>query len=269
MPLGHEVDARARHGAAAVASAVTRLALLAAALAVLLPVHLLSRSGGAPPTRAALLYLRFARGLLGLHFNLEGAPAEPGPALLVSNHVSWADIFVLGSAFPVSFVAKAEVAGWPVLGWLVRQHGTVFVDRTRRSQVGEQRNAIAERLRRGGSVLLFPEGTSSDGRQVLPFKSALFAAVDSLGVPVQPITLDWVSVGGRPVDSANRASIAWIDDMELLPHIWGLLLAGGAQARLVSHPAIAGLNRRELARLSHARVAEALSAQAADLSSAG
>jgi 1-acyl-sn-glycerol-3-phosphate acyltransferase len=101
------------------------------------------------------------------------------------------------------------------------------VDRTRRSRVGEQRDAIADRLRDGGAVFLFPEGTSSDGRQVLPFKSALFASVVSVGCAVQPVTIHWTSVGGRPLDDINRLTIAWIDDMELLPHIWGLLPPAG------------------------------------------
>jgi 1-acyl-sn-glycerol-3-phosphate acyltransferase len=259
MPLGHEVDARPRAGGAvAVVGAVVRLGMLVLALAPLLPLHLITRRGSAPPSRAARLYVRIARRLLGLRFSVEGGSVGSSPILLVSNHVSWADIFVLGSAFPASFVAKSEVGGWPILGWLVGQHGTIFVDRARRGRVGEQRDAIADRLRDGGAVFLFPEGTSSDGRKVLPFKSALFASVEAVGCAVQPVTIHWTSVGGRPLDDINRLTIAWIDDMELLPHIWGLLRAGGAEARLICHPAVTGSNRRELARLSHARVSGGL-----------
>ena len=259
MPLEHEVDARpGNHGWVATAAAVVRLAILALALAVLLPIHLLSGRVSAPPSRAARLYLRIARRLLRLRYSVDGPPIGRGPALLVSNHVSWADIFVLGSAFRASFVAKADVKGWPVLGWLIGRHGTIFVDRSRPSSAGRQRDTIADRLGAGGSVILFPEGTSSDGRRVLPFKTALFASAGSSGVAVQPVTIQWTFVGGRPIDDGNRLTVAWIDDMLLLPHLWELLRTGGAEARLICHPAVTGSDRRLLAERSYDYVAAGL-----------
>lgn len=259
MPPGHEVDA-ARRGAAAGASAlaVLRLIGLVLALVALLPIHLLISRGAARPSPVAHLFVRIARRLLGLRVTVEGAAPAGGAILYVSNHISWADIFVLGSVFPASFVAKAEVEGWPVLGWLVRQHGTIFVDRTRRSKTAEQSEAIAGRLRGGNAVLLFPEGTSSDGQGVLPFRSALFASAQEAGVCVQPVTIVWTRVGSHPLGEANRRTIAWIDDMELLPHIWHLLCAGGARARVIRHPLIMPGDRRTLAEASRALVVAGL-----------
>jgi 1-acyl-sn-glycerol-3-phosphate acyltransferase len=259
MPLEHGVDAPGPgHGAGASAAAVLRLAGIILALAALLPIHLLLFRGRDQPSPVARLFVRVARRLLGLRVTLQGAAPARGAVLYVSNHVSWADIFVLGSVLPVSFVAKADVGLWPVLGWLARQHGTIFVDRTRRSKAVEQSDAIAARLGSANAVLLFPEGTSSDGRAVLPFRSALFASAVAAGAPVQPVTIAWTGIGGRSVDEANRRAIAWIDDMELLPHIWGLLRAGGAEARVTCHPTLPAGDRRTLAETSRVLVVEGL-----------
>jgi 1-acyl-sn-glycerol-3-phosphate acyltransferase len=266
MPLEHGVDARGRslagrlNQARMVASALIRLAAILTALLVLLPLHLLSRGKAIHPGPIARLFVRTACRLLRLRFRIEGREIAASPVLFVSNHVSWGDIFVLGSAFPASFVAKADVARWPVLGWLIARHGTIFVDRTRRSEVGAQRDAIGARLQSGDSIFLFPEGTSSDGRQVLPFKSALFASAARSGARVQPVTIVWTLVGGRPIDETNRRRIAWIDDMLLLPHLWELLVIGGAEARIICHEPIAATGRRELAEFSRRQVAAGLSA---------
>ncbi|HZG08142.1 MAG TPA: lysophospholipid acyltransferase family protein [Allosphingosinicella sp.] len=259
MPPGHEVDAESSgHTVAASVAALFRLGAIILALAALLPIHLLFFRGREQPSPVARLFVRIARRLLGLRVAFQGAAPARGAVLYVSNHVSWADIFVLGSLLPVSFVAKAEVGRWPMLGWLVRQHGTIFVDRTRRTKAGEQSDAIAARLRLANAVLLFPEGTSSDGRAVLPFRSALFASAVAAEARVQPVSIVWTRVGGRALDEANRRTIAWIDDMELLPHIWALLRAGGAEALVTCHPFLPAGDRRTLAEASRALVVQGL-----------
>lgn len=243
---------RARHGSA---PAAVRLAALALVTAAILPVHCLWRAPAPSPT--SRLAMRCAARLLRLRFRREGTPAA-GPVLYVANHVSWADIVVLAAALDASFVAKAEVAGWPALGWLSRRHGTLFVDRERRATVRGQRDALRARLASGGSLILFAEGTSSDGTGVLPFKPALFAAAMAEGVPVQAVTILWERVGGAAVDDGNRLRIAWIDDMTLLPHVWQLVKSGGAEARLIFHapvgPAEFG-SRAELAQHCRDQVA--------------
>src|SRR6185437_15208856 len=126
----------------------------------------------------ATLYYRVLCRLLRIHIRVVGAPVRDRAVLFVSNHLSWADILVIGALGPVAFVAKREVADWPLVGVAARLQRTVFVDRARRHQTGEAVGAIVGRLIGGTSVVLFAEGTSSDGNRVLPFRSALIGAVD-------------------------------------------------------------------------------------------
>ncbi len=126
----------------------------------------------------ATLYSRALCRLLRIRIRVVGAPVRDRAVLFVSNHLSWADILVIGALGPVAFVAKREVADWPLVGVAARLQRTVFVDRARRHQTGEAIGAIVKRLMDGVSVVLFAEGTSSDGNRVLPFRSALIGAVD-------------------------------------------------------------------------------------------
>jgi 1-acyl-sn-glycerol-3-phosphate acyltransferase len=127
---------------------------------------------GRQPRRLARTWHRGCCTIAGLRLRVRGAPAAFGSTLLVANHVSYLDVVVLGSLVNVSFIAKAEVAGWPLIG---RIGGTIFVERRGSCSAG-QRDRVAVRLARGDDLILFAEGTSSDGGRVLPFKSALFAA---------------------------------------------------------------------------------------------
>jgi 1-acyl-sn-glycerol-3-phosphate acyltransferase len=215
--------------------AVLRLLAAALLLAVLLPAHLLIRPFGRDPSPVARLFLRCLVQLWGLKKDLVGPWPPDGPCLHVANHVSWADILILGAATRTSFVAKREVRGWPVLGWLAAQHGTLFVDRGARTAVTQQRDEIVAAVRDGRQLTLFAEGTSSDGSAVLPFKSALFSAAYAGDLIVRPVTIAWVRVGGAEICDHNRRDIAWIEEMTLAPHLWRVLRLGGAQARLVLH----------------------------------
>jgi 1-acyl-sn-glycerol-3-phosphate acyltransferase len=215
-------------------SGLLRLAAVLGAVVIALPAHWVWPAR-VPPTPPSRWVMKVAVRLMGLRARLVGEPAA-GPSLFVANHVSWADIFILSAAVDGSFVAKAEVRGWPVLGWLAARQATLFIDRTRRTAAGAQRDRVAERLARGGSVILFAEGTSSDGSGVLPFKSALFAAAVATGAPVQPVTIVWEEVGGEAIGDHNRLRIAWIGEMTLPPHLWRLVKGGGARARIVFHP---------------------------------
>lgn len=207
----------------------------------------------------------FHRGVLrifGMTVEIEGEKREIRPTLFVGNHISYLDIFVLGSVIDGSFVAKADVAGWPVAGFFARLQRTIFVQRERRSSTGAQRDMLQHRLEEGVNVILFPEGTSYDGARVLPFKSALFSAaereVHGAPVTVQPLSLAYVSMGGLPVTRAQRPAVAWYGDMGLLPHIWTFLKANRTRAVVQFHAPISidqlG-NRRLLAKACHATVA--------------
>lgn len=149
--------------------------------------------------------------------------SEPG-ILFVANHVSWLDIPVLGADVPGSFVAKAEIRGWGIFGTMARLQRTIFVKRERRTSSADQRNAIVERLAAGHNVILFPEGTSSAGNGVLPFKSALFSVAEAardagLTPVIQPISLAYTDINAIPVVRAVRHKLSWVGDMEFLPHV--------------------------------------------------
>lgn len=173
--------------------------------------------------------------LLGVRLHIDGAVAPGKPVLLVSNHTSWLDIPVLSAVAPVSFVAKREVGTWPFVSSLARLQRTVFVDRDRKSAAGQSANEIAERLGQGDTVVLFAEGTSSDGNRVLPFLTSLFAAAKpppgSIVLPppdavVQTLSIVYTRLHGVPLGFADRPGVSWYGDMEMTTHAWALLQAG-------------------------------------------
>jgi lyso-ornithine lipid O-acyltransferase len=175
--------------------------------------------------------------LLSVRVHLSGAPIAEGPVLIVANHISWLDIPVLSSVAPLSFVAKSEVSTWPFISALARLQRTIFIDRTRRSAVAETRNQILERLDAKERVVLFAEGTSSDGNQVLPFKSPLFAAVEANGSNhdghlIQTCAIVYTQIYGLPMNRQQRPVIAWYGDMDMLGHAWGVLKGGPLDVRL-------------------------------------
>ena len=129
--------------------------------------------------------------IFGLQITQLGSMRSERPTFFISNHISYLDIFVLGAVIDGSFVAKAEVSKWPIVGFMAKLQRTIFIERQRRSSTGEQRNMLRLRLEESDNVILFPEGTSHDGARVLSFKSALFAAaereIDGSPVMIQQI----------------------------------------------------------------------------------
>ncbi len=238
-----------------VAGTLAAVALIASTEAVLKRV-----TGG----RRSYLVRSFHRSVarsLGIRIITHGAPAVGGPVLFVSNHLSWADIPVLGARLPAAFVAKSDVAGWGIVGRLATLGRTVYVERGRRSSTGAQRDAIAERLAAGDSLILFPEGTNSDGTGVLPFKSALFAVTD--GVPetrIQPVTIAYTRVNGMPVTRMQLPDLAWVGDTELMPHVIGFMGLGRITAEIRFHTAVHAsdfADRKALAQHCHTVIADA------------
>lgn len=202
----------------------------------LMPVQLVLRAaGGEPARRFPHWYHRQVCRLLGVSVHTEGKVADDRPVLLVSNHVSWLDIPVLSAVAPISFVAKSEVAAWPFISWLAKLQNSVFVDRERPRLVHDTAREIVARLRRGDHIVLFAEGTSSDGNQVLPFKTSLFAAAKPRGddaasiengIYVQTIGLAYTHQYGLPLGRRGRPLVAWYGDMEIASHAWDLLKRG-------------------------------------------
>jgi lyso-ornithine lipid O-acyltransferase len=191
------------------------------------------RSGWISTWRAPRLWHRLILSVLRVRVHASGAPAASRPLLVVSNHISWLDIMVLGSTGDLRFIAKSEMSVWPGIGAVARLNRTVFVDREARRRSGEQAGEIATRLAAGDALVLFPEGTTGDGNGVLPFKSSLFGAARLAGtrsegrpVLVQPAAISYTARHGIPLGRRERAAVAWIGDVDLVPHILSILRGG-------------------------------------------
>lgn len=173
----------------------------------------------------------WARGVgrcMGIRIRTEGRPPR-APYLLVTNHLSYVDIVALQAACGCVFLAKAEVSRWPVIGFLARTTGTLFVDRTRRRDLPRAVEAIESVVRRGRGVVFFPEGTSTEGREVLPFKPSLFEVAIRTGLPVYCASLGYCIPGGTP---PARLVVCWWGDMEFFPHLYALLQIPSFEARI-------------------------------------
>jgi 1-acyl-sn-glycerol-3-phosphate acyltransferase len=202
-------------------------------------------------------YHRICCRLLGIRIRRIGEPTPLRPTLYVANHISYLDITALGSLLAAGFVAKAEVARWPVYGWLARMQRCVFVDRQVRSTAA-QRDAIADRLAAGEALILFPEGTSHDGNRLLPFKSALFAAAMHPDVVVQPVSVTYTRLDGMPLGRGFRPLFAWYGDMTMAPHLWRMLGLGTLEIAIEFHRPTSFAecgSRKALAAYCEARVA--------------
>lgn len=190
-----------------------------------------------------LAYHRLLCALLGMRVELYGSLIKEGPVLYVTNHTSWLDIPILSALAPVSFVAKREVRDWPFFGILARLQRSVFIERGKRSQTEAQRDRILARLADGDILVLFPEGTSSDGNRALPFNSALFSVAErdiesaeaTRPVIVQPISLAYVRYHGMPMGRRLRPKFAWYGDMGLMPHLLGVFGLGPVDVVVVAH----------------------------------
>ncbi|PWC34404.1 lysophospholipid acyltransferase family protein [Azospirillum sp. TSO35-2] len=220
-----------------------RLTLYLLWTVILIPVQALAVARGWRLNRGLpVFYHRVCTRLMGLDVVVRGDRAADGPVMFVSNHSSYLDITVLGSLIPGSFVAKTEVGSWPFFGLLAKLQRTVFVERKARSTVGQQRDDLGGRLESGDSLILFPEGTSSDGNRTLPFKTALFAVasrrIDGRPLTVQPVSITPTRLDGIPMGFAFRPFYAWYGDMDLVPHLWQAFRLGGMTVEVEFHPPV-------------------------------
>jgi 1-acyl-sn-glycerol-3-phosphate acyltransferase len=171
---------------------------------------------------------------LNVRVRVHGKPQKARPLLLAVNHASWIDILVLGSVADVVFVAKSEVRDWPVFGFLAKLQKTIFVEREQKRDAGNQVSEIASRMADGEIVVLFPEGTTSDGNRMLDVKSSLFGAastsadqVPGESVFVQPVAIAYTGVNRMPMGRYHRFLAAWPGSIGLVPHLIGLIKANG------------------------------------------
>jgi lyso-ornithine lipid O-acyltransferase len=201
--------------------------------------------------------------ILGFKTLVRGALPRDGQCLIVSNHVSWIDIVVLSSIAPLSFVAKREVAMWPLFGFLAKLQRSVFVDRDKRQTTKHSGDQLQVRLAQGDRLVLFPEGTSHDGASVLPFKSSFFAAATAPDIAIVPLALVYKQNWGLPLMRRNRGKFAWFADMDLLPHLWGVLCSGPLLVEVIINPALdadTGRDRKRAAQVSERTIRRCLAA---------
>lgn len=226
-------------------------------LGVLVALCLTARPGRTPSPVPMAWWSRWLCRLLGVHITVQGRPCS-GSALFVANHVSWLDIMVIAAVCPTHFLAKREVAGWPLLGWLCRRVGTAFISRGGRDGAARATEELVWRLRREGRVLIFPEGTSTDGQTVRRFHSRLFQAAVLAGRPVQALAVRYPGPAGL-----NRR-VPFVGDDAFLPHLWRLLGERRVEAELCFCPPLAtpGVSRDWLARTTQAQVVAALDGMA-------
>lgn len=247
-----------------------KIAALAPAFLVGLPAQWLALRVAPPLARwMPVIFHRYLLFVLGVKVERIGAPDPGRPLLIAANHLSWLDIVVISSLFPVSFIAKSEVGSWPLFGTLARLQRSIFVDRQRRGRTGEVNRRIAERLAGGDALVLFAEGTTSDGARVLTFRSALVGAAQAAagdsgaGSYLQPLNIAYPRIGGLPTGRVNHPLVAWHGDMDLLPHLADFLTLPGIDCRvtlLPARPVGPGADRKALTReiegeirASHAR----------------
>jgi lyso-ornithine lipid O-acyltransferase len=211
------------------------------------------------------IYHRAVCLIIGIRIHQVGQRTTDSPLLILSNHVSWLDIIVITALTPVVFVAKHEVARWPIFGWLAKLQRTIFIERERRQKTGEATREMANRLSGGDAVVLFAEGTSSDGNRILPFRSALVGSVHhTLGdtthhssVTVQPLSLAYTGFGGVPTGRALRGKVAWYGDIDLMPHMLDVLRSGAVDVTVSWGTAVAyttSADRKQIARVAETSV---------------
>lgn len=191
--------------------------------------------------RLPLFYHRMCCRLMGMRVVSRGVQSDARPTLFVCNHSSYLDISVLASLIPGSFVAKSEVATWPLFGVLAKLQRTVFIDR-RGPQAAKHRDDMLARLQHGDSLILFPEGTSADGNRILPFKSALFSVAQTETghgpMAVQPVSVSYTQLDGMPLGRSFRPYCAWYGDMDLFGHMFQVVGLGQITVEVIFHPPV-------------------------------
>lgn len=192
---------------------------------------------------------------LGIRVQVSGEAMLAPPVLVVSNHVSWLDIVVVAAEWPVAFLSKSEVANWPIIGRCATGLGTLYIERGRRDAAARTVESMASRLRGGDRVLFFPEGTTGEGYDLLPFRPRLYQAALEAQVPVQPLTLRYLNL-----DGSLCAQAPFIGDDNLVSHVARIAALPGVVASLQVGEAIHQPHERrsELALQSREQIAEAL-----------
>jgi 1-acyl-sn-glycerol-3-phosphate acyltransferase len=218
---------------------------------------------GRAKERFAKNFWRGVAAILGVRLTIHGELTKSRPVVFVANHCSWIDIVALGSILPGCFIAKAEIARWPLISWIARLGRTVFVSRSKKT-LGRERESLEARLAAGDNIILFPEGTTSDGTRILPFQSSFLAIAEAPARPViQLVTIVYDGLDGLPVRRRDRPVISWYGDMDMASHYPGIGRHRSLHATVVMDQAIpAGsyANRKALSAALETRLAASAAA---------
>lgn len=211
--------------------------------------------------RFPLYFHGFVCRLCGMRCDVQGQISTHEPTVYVSNHVSYLDVFVLGSLIKGAFVAKSEVAGWPMFGQLAKLQNTLFLERNPR-RAAEQIEVLGRHLERGENLILFPEGTSTSGVGVARFRSSLFAATDHS--KVQPVSVAYVDYDGAPMSPAQREAFAWylpdpkvaVPNRSFVSHFVNALGLRRSRVVVTFHAPLPAGERKQLAQTAEVQVRE-------------
>ncbi|MDE1900722.1 MAG: 1-acyl-sn-glycerol-3-phosphate acyltransferase [Alphaproteobacteria bacterium] len=242
------------HNYVQTASGIVKAIIFLAMVVILVPVALVyKRLRPQDGFRLPMLFHKLTLRLLGMRVRVHGDISAASPTFFVANHASYLDIPVLGSLLAASFVAKSEVAGWPLFGFLSKVQNTIFIER-RAARAADQREQLQDQLAQRRNIILFPEGTSSDGMTALPFKSSLFAIVEDcahdIATAIQPVSVTCTELDGFPLLREERPLYAWYGDMTLGKHLWQVFRRGHFTIDVIFHPSVTPAafdNRKALA----------------------
>jgi len=185
-------------------------------------------------------YTLLLRLILNIKVTIAGdeGQLERGGYVVIANHVSYVDGIVLGSIFPIVFVSKREVKKWPIVGQWNVLCGTIFINRQRKNEVGALVREMTRKLRQEANILLFPEGTSTNGEKMLPFQTVPLAAPLRSRSIIVPVTLAYTTIDEQPVTAVNRDFVYWYGDMDFVTHFWDLLGRRGVEVLVTLQPKI-------------------------------
>ena len=185
-------------------------------------------------------YTLLLRLILNIKVTIAGdeGQLERGGYVIIANHVSYVDGIVLGSIFPIVFVSKREVKKWPIVGQWNVLCGTIFINRQRKNEVGALVREMTRKLRQEANILLFPEGTSTNGEKMLPFQTVPLAAPLRSRSIIVPVTLAYTTIDEQPVTAVNRDFVYWYGDMDFVTHFWNLLGQRGVEVLVTLQPKI-------------------------------
>ncbi len=242
-----------------------KLSLLVLWVAVFIPpVWIAKKLKSDSRQRLVILCYKGLLHITGIRLQVHGEASPARPMLLVTNHLSYMDIAILGSQLPVRFTPKSEIADWPVIGGICRLTNAVFIDR-RTEKIRDMAENIKNALSEGAIVCMFPEASTGNGLHMLPFKSGFFSLaeenVEGSEVIVQPAAIVYTRISRLPIDSTQWPSIAWYGDMDLLPHMKELMRLGPIDVELVFLPPMSISeygNRKALAEACQETIAAAV-----------